>query len=117
MRKLAVLLMVGSLSACASVQSAPRTEPGANVPLVQIQNDTYSEAVISIDGTRFAEVQGGKSVLVSLSPARIKSNGEIHFTARLVSLDETIELPVVQYEPGRKIRIALKPMLSASTAQ
>jgi hypothetical protein len=102
--------------ACASAPSTPRTESNGNVPLVQIRNDHYSEAVVFVEGAKLTEVRGGTHVLVLLPLARIPPDGEIHFTVRLRALDESIQLPMVQYRPGRAIRIILRPQPSASTA-
>jgi hypothetical protein len=102
--------------ACASAPGAPRTERNGNVPFVQIQNDHYSEAVVFVEGTRLTEVPGGTHSLVLLPIARIPADGELHFTVRLRTLDESIRLPIVQYRPGRAIRIIVKPQLSTSTA-
>jgi hypothetical protein len=103
--------------ACASAPSTTRTESNGNVALVQIQNDHYSEAVVFVEGARLTEVRGGTHTLVLLPIARIPPYGEIRFTVRLRALNESIQLPIVQYRPGRAIRIVLKPQLPASTAQ
>jgi len=116
--KLATLSLIALLTACASTQQGPRTEPGGNVPLVQISNEHYSNAVIYLEGIRFAEVQGGgSSGPLPVSPSRISANGEVRFSARFPSTDEAIELPAIQYQPGRAMRIFLKPTLGASTAR
>jgi hypothetical protein len=114
MKKLTALFFA---MACASAPSTPRTEGNGNVPLVQIQNEHYSEAVVFVEGVRLTEVRGGTHTLVLLPIARITPDGEIHFTVRLRALDESIQLPIVQYRPGRAIRIILKPQLPASTAR
>jgi hypothetical protein len=87
------------------------------VPLVQIQNDSYSEAVVFLDGVRFADVPGGGVILLVLPVARIPADGQLRFAARLNVLAESVQLPVVQYRSGRKVRIILKPQLAASIAQ
>jgi hypothetical protein len=114
-RSFAMLFMLAFVFACATTQQGPRTEPNGNVPLVQIQNDTYAEAVIFLNGTRFATVQGSHSTLLPIVPTRIPADGQIQFTARIATLDQTIVLPVVEYQVGRKIRITLRPE-SGSTA-
>jgi hypothetical protein len=116
MNRMKKLTAVFLAMACASAPGAPRTERNGNVPFVQIQNDHYSEAVVFVEGARLAEIGGGTHALVLLPIARIPLDGELHFTVRLRSLDESIQLPVVKYRPGRAIRINLKPQLSASTA-
>jgi hypothetical protein len=103
--------------ACASTQTTPRTDSRGNVPLVQIQNDSYSEAVVFLDGVRFADVPGGGVILLVLPVARIPADGQLRFAARLNVLAESVQLPVVQYRSGRKVRIILKPQLAASIAQ
>jgi hypothetical protein len=102
--------------ACASGPSTLRTESNGNTTLVQIQNDHYSEAVVFVEGVRLTEIRGGTHTLVLLPIARIRPDGEIRFTVRLRALDQSIQLPIVQYRPGRAIRIILKPLPSASTA-
>ena len=115
-KHMALLALV--LAACATATPAADTRPlrAGNVPLVQIQNDTYSEAMIYLDGVRFGSVRGSGTVLLPIPTARIASTGLVHFTVRLISTDETANLPVVEYREGRNIRITLKPLLSASTA-
>jgi hypothetical protein len=102
--------------ACASGPNTPRPESNGYVPLVQIQNDHYSEAVVFVEGARLTEIRGGTHALVLLPIARIPADVEIRFTVRLRALDQSIQLPVVQYRPGRAVRIILKPLPSASIA-
>jgi hypothetical protein len=102
--------------ACASAASTQHTETTRTVPLVQIQNDHYSEAVVFVEGSRLTEIRGGTRALVLLPISRIPGDGVIHFAVRLKALDESIQLPIVQYRPGRAIRIIVKPLLAASTA-
>ena len=109
-RVMMLIVIAASLLACASTQSGvPRADLDGNVPLVQIQNESYSEAVVFLDGSRLTEVRGSTSTVIPVSPGRIPANGQLHFTARLTSLNETVVLPVVQYFPGQKIRISIKP--------
>jgi hypothetical protein len=103
--------------ACASTPGTIRTESSGNVPLLQIQNDHYSEAVVFLEGVRLTEVRGSTRALVLLPIARIPLDGEIHFTVRMTAIGETIQLPSVPYRPGRAIRLILRPQLSASSAQ
>ena len=114
MKKLTALFFA---MACVSAPGRPRAESNGNVPLVQIQNDHYSEAVVFVGGAKLTEVPGGTRAIVLLPIARIRADGELHFTVRFRALDESIQLPVVQYRPGRAVRITLKPLVSASTAQ
>lgn len=114
MKKLTALFFA---MACASAPSHPRTETDGDLPLVQIRNDHYAEAVVFVEGARLTEVAGGTHAIVLLPIARIRPDGELHFTVRLRAIDESIQLPVVQYRPGRAVRITLKPLLSASTVQ
>lgn len=110
------LALVAFVIACPSTQPSLRTEPGGNVPLVHIRNDSYSEAVVFLEGMRFAEVPGGGDMLLVLPLARIPADGQLHFAARLKVVSDSVQLPAVQYWSGRKVRIVLKPQLSASIA-
>lgn len=112
----AIALTVGC--APAPVNTAPALAPSVsgNVPLVQIQNDSYAEATIYMEGARLTTVAGSQSVLFPIQASRIPGNGQVHFTAKYAALDETVTLPIVEYQQGRKMRISLKPMTSASRA-
>ena len=115
--KVALNMVLFFVMACASVPGTPRTESNGNVPLLKIQNDHYSDAVVLLEGVRLTEVPGGTRALVLLPIARIPADGEIHFTVRMRALDKSIQLPTVHYRSGRAIQIILEPQLSASIAR
>lgn len=114
MNRFIIALTVIALSACATVGTRP--VPSGIVPLVQVQNVSSSVAAVYLAGVRFGMVGGGQTVLLTIPKTRVGSGGELRFSVRLVSTNDSANLPVVAYRPGRKIHITITPMLSASTA-
>jgi len=118
--KLALNMVLFFVMACASAPGTPgtpRTDSKGSIPLVKIQNDHYSDAVVFLEGVRLTEVPGRTRALVLLPIARIPADGEMHFTVRMRALNESIQLPIVQYRSGRAIQIILMPQLWASIAR